>query len=175
MRDLSAFCVASLIASLVAACGSEATPPARTPAPEARTSDARPAQTSADTSQAQVAISEDIRRACGISKSEAYFSYNSAKVSAGSQGVLSKLAACFSTGPLKGREMRLVGHADPRGDEEYNLVLGDRRAQSVRRSLTALGLSEQRVSTTSRGEIDATGSYETGWAEDRRVDVVLGS
>jgi peptidoglycan-associated lipoprotein len=138
--------------------------------------DARPAAKSdGDANQAQVAIAEDIRRACGIPKSEAYFSYNSSKVGSTGQGVLSKLAACFSTGPLKGREMRLVGHADPRGDEEYNLLLGDRRAQSVRRALSGFGLSEQRVSTTSRGEIDSTGVDETGWAEDRRVDVHLGS
>ena len=87
---------------------------------------------------------------------------------------MKKLADCFSTGPLKGRELRLVGHADPRGEEEYNMVLGGRRADNVKTAIAAQGLSAAKIATTSRGKLDATGSDESSWAKDRRVDVVLG-
>jgi peptidoglycan-associated lipoprotein len=128
-----------------------------------------------DTTRSSVTIADDIARACGLSKPEAYFAFDSANLDAKARRVLGKLADCFSKGPLKGRAMRLVGHADPRGDEEYNLVLAGRRADSVRGALEQLGLPEDRMSTSSRGEMDANGSDEGSWAKDRRVDILLGS
>jgi peptidoglycan-associated lipoprotein len=71
--------------------------------------------------------------------------------------------------------MRLVGHADPRGDEEYNRVLGQRRADSVKGAIATAGLDSAKMETTSRGEDDASGTDDNGWAKDRRVDVMLGS
>ena len=71
--------------------------------------------------------------------------------------------------------MRLVGHADPRGDEEYNMVLGGRRADNVKSAIVQAGLHSSKIATTSRGEMDATGTDEAGWEKDRRVDVMLGS
>jgi peptidoglycan-associated lipoprotein len=69
--------------------------------------------------------------------------------------------------------MRLVGHADPRGGEEYNLVLGGSRADGVRTFLIDRGLAAGQVASTSRGEMDAKGRDESSWAEDRRVDIRL--
>ena len=128
-----------------------------------------------DSVQSNIAIAADIREACGISESEAYFSYDSAAVRSEDRVILKKLADCFSTGPLKNREMRLVGRADPRGDPEYNYLLGQRRADNVKSGIASSGLGEGRVATTSRGEEDASGADETGWAKDRRVDVMLGN
>jgi peptidoglycan-associated lipoprotein len=71
--------------------------------------------------------------------------------------------------------MNLVGHADPRGEEEYNMVLGGKRADNVKHFLTGVGLPDAQAMTTSRGEMDATGTDESSWAKDRRVDVVLAS
>ncbi len=126
-----------------------------------------------DGSKAAVNISEDIRRACGISEAEAKFDFDSASIRQGDAPVLDKLAQCFSTGALAGRSMRLVGHADPRGDEEYNLVLGGRRSDAVKKYLLGAGLKDAQAQTTSRGEMDAEGTDESSWANDRRVDVVL--
>jgi peptidoglycan-associated lipoprotein len=120
-----------------------------------------------------VNISEDIRNACGIAEAEARFAFDSATVQKGDLPVLDKLAICFTSGKLAGRNMRLVGHADPRGDEEYNLVLGGRRADGVKNYLVGAGLPGAQAQTTSRGEMDATGMNESGWARDRRVDIVL--
>lgn len=117
-------------------------------------------------------ISEDIRRACGIADSEAHFPFDSAKLDAAERPTLAKLAACFTSGALAGRDMQLVGHADPRGDSDYNMVLGGSRADTVKAFLTALGLTGGHIATSSRGELDASGTDERSWAEDRRVDVL---
>ncbi len=83
------------------------------------------------------------------------------------------LARCLSQGALKGRGLELTGRADPRGEPEYNMSLGESRADSVRRYLHDLGVQAERLRATSRGEIDATGTDESGWAYDRRVDIDL--
>lgn len=125
--------------------------------------------------QSTVSIADDIRKVCGIADSEARFAYDSSRVLERDRAILKKLADCFATGPLKGREMRLVGHADPRGDDEYNYLLGQRRADNVRATIVDSGMSIESISTTSRGENEATGTDEIGWAKDRRVDVLLGN
>ena len=89
--------------------------------------------------------------------------------------VLDQVASCLTTGPLRGRTAQLVGRADPRGTEEYNLGLGTRRAESVLEYLQHLGVSPGQLSQTTRGALDATGTDEAGWREDRRVDLRLAS
>ena len=162
------------------ACGSKPPPepeaPAAPPPPQPVAQQPKPAPVSNDNpNQSNLAISDEIRKACGISDAEAFFAFDSANVRPQDKAVLKKLADCFSTGPLKGRRMRLVGHADPRGDEEYNRVLGQRRADSVKGAIATAGLDSAKMETTSRGEDDASGTDDNGWAKDRRVDVMLGS
>ncbi len=162
------------------ACGSEPPPPAQSPEPVVAPPPQPPPvaanpKPDDNPNQSNINISEDIRKACGITDSEAFFAYDSANVRPQDRAVLKKLADCFATGPLKGRRMRIVGHADPRGDDEYNRVLGQRRADNVKGAIGSLGLEGGRMETTSRGEDDATGTDESGWAKDRRVDIVLGS
>lgn len=169
------FGLASII--VVAACAGEEPPPPQVPVtpPPPVTAPAAPppAVNTDDGSRSAVNISEDIRRACGINEAEAKFDFDSARIRQGDAPVLDKLVSCFTTGALAGRSMRLVGHADPRGDEEYNLVLGGRRSDSVKRYMVNAGLKDSQAQTTSRGEMDAEGTDETSWARDRRVDVVL--
>lgn len=66
----------------------------------------------------------------------------------------------------------LVGHADPRGSDAYNLALGRRRAESAARFLDSLGVRVQRLTTDSRGESErlSTEDTEEAWARDRRVE-----
>ena len=99
--------------------------------------------------------------------------FNHAAVLERDRRILHQLADCFVAGPLAGRQMRLVGHTDPRGDTDYNFVLGGRRADNVRGVLIGQGLPAARVASTSRGELEADGVAEAPWREDRRVDVVL--
>jgi peptidoglycan-associated lipoprotein len=174
MRSLL-FPLGSLI--VLAACGSDPKPVAQAPTapPPAATTPPPPEKAGDVPTRSNINISEDIRKACGITDADAYFAYDSANVRPQDQAILQKLATCFSTGALKGRTMRLVGHADPRGDEEYNMVLGGRRADNVKGAIVNAGLSSSKIATTSRGEMDATGTDEAGWEKDRRVDVMLGS
>jgi peptidoglycan-associated lipoprotein len=160
-------------------CGSEAKPPPAAPSgqTEAPKAVVAPAESTPkpddDPARGQIVISDEIKKACGITDAEAYFDFDSANVQPAAKAVLTKLAKCFADGPLKGRKMSLVGHADPRGEEEYNMVLGGKRSDNVKRLLVSVGLPENQASTTSRGEMDATGTDEAGWAKDRRVDIVL--
>jgi peptidoglycan-associated lipoprotein len=128
-----------------------------------------------DASKGNINISDEIKKACGITDAEAFFAYDSANIRPQDKAVLAKLATCFTTGPLKGREMRLVGHADNRGEDDYNMILGQKRADNVKSAIVTEGMSAAKTLTTSRGELDATGADEASWAKDRRVDIVLGS
>lgn len=132
-----------------------------------------PARTS-DTS-ASVAIDDAILRACNIRSDEAYFPFDSSKLESSDVNPLSAVAKCFTNGALKGRSLKLVGRADPRGDDEYNMVLGQSRADRVGEALYRDGLGRSQMTSTSRGDLDAKGHDESGWMRDRRVDVLLGS
>ena len=70
----------------------------------------------------------------------------------------------------------LQGHADERGSTEYNLALGQRRADSVGEYLTARGVFPEQIETISYGEERprALGSNEAAWAQNRRVEIVYG-
>src|SRR5690606_28060274 len=116
-----------LVATLSIACSKPTTPEPVTPEPEPVAAEpaAPPSEKPGDDpKQSSINISDEIKEACGLSDTEAHFGYNSANVSDKDRDVMKKLAECFTVGKLKGRTMRLVGHADPRGEPEYNMVLG---------------------------------------------------
>ncbi|MGA3119885.1 MAG: OmpA family protein [Polyangiaceae bacterium] len=164
----------------LAACGGPQAPVA-TPTPVA----AAPAVTSAGlaalppetleqaATSGSLHVSEDILRSCNLPDADAYFRFDSARLEKQDIPPLNTIAVCFTTGTLKGRSMKLVGHADPRGATGYNMSLGQSRADGVEGYLGKRGLAQAKVETTSRGAIDATGTDEAGWEHDRRVDVML--
>jgi peptidoglycan-associated lipoprotein len=96
-----------------------------------------------------------------------YFEFDSADLTPQMRDVLQRNARCLETHP--DRSVSLVGSTDPRGTEEYNLALGDRRARSVMGYLTSLGVPNARVHETSVGEEEARGTDEHSWALDRVV------
>ena len=164
-------------ASFVAGCGSDAPPPKTAAAAAPTTAAVAPttneAPKAAATSESSVAIDDQILKLCGISADEAFFPFDSSSVQQTAVKVLKEVAKCFTSGPLKGKSMSIVGHADPRGDGDYNFALGQKRADAVASYLRAVGVGQGQVSTTSRGALDATGSDEPTWAKDRRVDIKL--
>ncbi|MBA3539975.1 MAG: OmpA family protein [Deltaproteobacteria bacterium] len=89
------------------------------------------------------------------------------------RNALDQVAVCLTSGPLHGHVVMLVGRADPRGTEEYNLGLGARRAGSVSAYLKRLGVPARQLSETTRGAVDARGADEASWQADRRVDLEL--
>jgi peptidoglycan-associated lipoprotein len=122
-----------------------------------------------------VSMSDELRRACGIEDTGAApkFDFDSALLSATDRGDLDQLAKCMTTGPLAGKNVDLVGRADPRGEAEYNMNLGATRADGVKHYLAQLGVAGSRLTTTSRGALDAQGHDDATWAVDRRVDLRL--
>ena len=128
-----------------------------------------------DPNKSQIRISDEIKKACGITDSDAHFAFDSANIRPEDHRILGQLSTCFTSGPLAGRQMNLVGHTDPRGEPEYNMLLGGRRSENVKSFLVQKGMATDKVDTTSRGELDATGTDESGWLSDRRVDVMLGN
>lgn len=74
-----------------------------------------------------------------------------------------------------GVDVRIEGNCDPRGTKEYNLALGERRAQSAKKYLVNLGVDESRLSTVSWGEekLLLYGHDEISWAQNRRADFVI--
>ena len=78
---------------------------------------------------------------------------------------------------LKGNTARHVfieGHTDERGGREYNLALGQRRAEAVRRALTLLGVADSQIEAVSFGKEKPAvpGSDEEAWAKNRRAEIV---
>ncbi|MGH7298588.1 MAG: OmpA family protein, partial [Polyangiaceae bacterium] len=168
---LAAFAVAPIVA-----CGGDK--------PQPKMEDTAKATTTASTSRlpdkapdsptaSAVRISDEIVKACGISAPDAFFAFDSAHIRQEDARVLDQVATCFSSGPLKGRTVKLVGHADPRGSSDYNVTLGQSRADGVAGYIVSRGLDKAKTESSSRGAMDATGDNEPTWARDRRVDVML--
>jgi peptidoglycan-associated lipoprotein len=161
---------------LIGACGGSHPIPAQAPAASLAPVHSTP-QTSASLpntpTAANVTISSEILRACNIPDGDAYFAFDSAQLTTFDHGPLDAVATCFTRGPLANHRLSLVGHADPRGAHEYNVSLGQSRADAVGTYLADRGMRRSNEATTSRGALDAAGHDETGWAHDRRVDVML--
>jgi peptidoglycan-associated lipoprotein len=174
---LAVFVAASAIASL-AACAADQPPPKTeqtvAPTPSAAPANHLPAQAPDSPTASAVRISDEIVKACGISEPDAYFAFDSSNLRPDDAKVVDQVVACFSTGPLKGRTLKLVGHADPRGGSDYNMTLGQSRADSVAGYMIGRGLDKAKTQSTSRGAMDASGTDEPTWARDRRVDLMLG-
>lgn len=101
-----------------------------------------------------------------------YFEFDSAKLTSESIEILEQHGNFIAgNGEVT---VRLEGHADERGSREYNIALGDRRAQSVRRVLLFQGASTDQVDTVSYGEEQPAvfGHNEEAWAKNRRVELI---
>ena len=107
-----------------------------------------------------------------LSRRVIYFEYDSSNILAEDQDLLNSHAMYLSANP--GQSVTLEGHADERGSREYNIGLGDRRVQSVRRVLELQGVSPQQISTVSYGEEKPAveGHSDTAWRMNRRVEII---
>lgn len=107
-----------------------------------------------------------------------YFDYNKADLTAESRERLRSSAEWLTQAPNRSIVFRIEGNCDPRGTEEYNIGLGERRAQAAREFLVSLGVDGTRIQTVSYGEERSSGSSEgapgvrPSWANDRRDDFI---
>ena len=100
-----------------------------------------------------------------------YFDFDQSELRPEYADVLARHAAGLSNNSRT--SVRLEGHADERGSREYNIGLGERRSQSVRRMLLIQGASSAQIATVSFGEERpaAFGSDEDSWQQNRRVEI----
>ena len=107
-----------------------------------------------------------------VSSDRIFFDTDSSEVDGPDQGTLQSQAAWLSKYPDK--RITIEGHCDERGTREYNLALGERRANATKNALVALGVSTARITTVSYGKErpDAVGSDEDAYAKNRRAVTV---
>jgi peptidoglycan-associated lipoprotein len=104
---------------------------------------------------------------------DAYFGYDEAALSADAQAALTDSANWLKRNSQY--NLLIEGHCDERGTEQYNLALGDRRANQVKQFLMTLGVDGGRIRTVSYGEERPfdPGHDESAWAKNRRAHLVL--
>ena len=166
-------------------------PPATPPASEAPVPDALPrsgvpdqfqtsaaASSQADaraTTQAQVAstaLPEHLDPASAISRERSvYFAFDDSNVTSAYMPMVERHAKYLAASASLA--VRIEGHTDERGGPEYNLALGQRRAEAVARALRLLGVNGNRMEAVSYGEErpQAAGHTEADWARNRRADI----
>jgi peptidoglycan-associated lipoprotein len=106
-----------------------------------------------------------------LSKRTVYFDFDRSDIKSDDRPVIEAHAKYLSQNP--GAALTLEGHADERGSREYNVALGERRANAVRRLMGLLGASDQQMQTVSFGEEHpvALGHNESAWRQNRRVEI----
>ncbi|MEP1216190.1 MAG: peptidoglycan-associated lipoprotein Pal [Marinobacter sp.] len=102
-----------------------------------------------------------------------YFDFDTAEIKSEAREVLVAHARYLQANP--GQNVRIEGHADERGTKEYNLALGERRANAIERFLIVNGASRGQMETISYGEEKPAvmGSNDSAWAQNRRVELVF--
>ena len=107
-----------------------------------------------------------------LAKRSVYFDYDSYAVRDDGKQVVESHSGYLNKN--KGRKILIQGNTDERGGTEYNLALGQKRAEAVRKAMATLGVAEGQMEAVSLGEEKpkAMGSGEAAWAENRRADIV---
>lgn len=116
------------------------------------------------------AAGADAQGPAGVGK-VIYFDYDSFSVKPEYQGVVEQHAQFLRNG--QGRSVSLEGHTDERGSREYNLALGQKRAEAVRRAMSLLGASDAQIEAVSFGEEKpaVSGYSEDAHSQNRRVEI----
>ncbi len=107
-----------------------------------------------------------------LAKRVIYFDFDSSEIKGDGTDIVAAHAKYLANNPAA--RVRLEGHTDDRGSREYNIGLGERRAQSVRRALLLQGATEAQLSTVSYGaeRPAVAGHDEAAWAKNSRVEIV---
>ena len=120
---------------------------------------------------------EEVRKGLPEVKSQTlatvYFEFDSSTLSADAQATLKSDFEQLQQTPAVA--VRLEGHSDERGSTQYNVALGERRAQAVKTFLTSLGLPPAQLTTASYGEEKPAdpGHDEAAWSKNRRVELTV--
>jgi peptidoglycan-associated lipoprotein len=156
---------------LLAACATKSGKETAAPAPAAEQSTQNQGVTQAPVQNGpEPGSKQDFEVAAG---NTIYFAFDKYDLSSDAQATLRRQAEWLNT--YGNTTVTVEGHCDERGTREYNLALGDRRANSVKNYLVALGVSASRIQTISYGKERPAvlGSNEAAWAKNRRAVTVI--
>lgn len=121
-------------------------------------------------------IADEIRTTCelpGDVQDAPHFDFDSALLTPRGATILDAIGACLTSGGLASRHVLILGHTDPRGSRRYNEELGLARALAAKMELERVGVPTAHIAVASRGENDAHGTNDAGWARDRHIEVRL--
>ncbi len=96
-----------------------------------------------------------------------YFDFDTSRVRDDMRSALEANAECLKKNE---QPVYIIGHTDPRGTDEYNIALSDGRARAAADYLARFGIDPARFHIVPKGEADATGTDESSWPQDRRVE-----
>ncbi len=168
------YCAVVVMAVVLAACASK--PPASSADPtSASKAEAAPAtsQKSAKELEMEAQMAqEELKRQQLLSENLIYFAFDSSSVDEQSRAVIEAHSIYLMENPDV--KVALEGHCDERGTREYNLALGERRAQAVEKLMKAFGVPDGQIKTVSFGEekpVDP-GHNESAWRKNRRAELV---
>jgi len=174
MRNIKSVALIAVAAAVLSACSSpvklQETPPVveKTPTPTAP-----PADTTRDIRPVETGSVDPLNDPKGVlANRSVYFDFDSYVVRDDGKPVVENHSAYLTKN--KQRHILIQGNTDDRGGTEYNLALGQKRAEAVRKSMAALGVTDSQMEAVSLGEEKpkATGTGESVWAENRRADIV---
>ena len=102
-----------------------------------------------------------------------YFDYDQSSIRSDQRSTLERNAQLLSRYDTV--EVRLEGHCDERGTEEYNIALGQRRADSIKSFFSDYGISSFKISTVTYGEMRPVeqGHNEAAWSKNRRCEIII--
>lgn len=191
MKSVSLLLVLGLAAAVAAAssCGGNPKPAQPTPNADSAAAAAKARQDSIDAANAEAArrAAEDSARAAqqkasdsaaaasrasdevkGTLQAMIHFDYDKSNIRPDDSGILDQKVAILQAN--SGLRIRVAGHCDERGSDEYNLALGNRRAQSAKQYLVSHGIDAGRIETQSWGEERplVNGHDESAWSQNRR-------
>ncbi|HKI51951.1 MAG TPA: peptidoglycan-associated lipoprotein Pal [Geothermobacteraceae bacterium] len=165
--------MALLCLLLAAGCAKKPAPTPVEPAPSETVMPAETVSGVAETGMNESAVSESTMQQTEAVMAElqrVHFDFDQFTLSAEARDILTANAAYLQAN--SGVRVRIEGHCDERGSDEYNLALGERRAQAAKDYLESLGVAADRLETISYGEelpLDA-GHDEAAWAKNRRAE-----
>jgi peptidoglycan-associated lipoprotein len=162
------------VAGLLAACGSQEVKK-DVPVTDRTSSTTQPSGTPGSSTtgvtQPTIAANPLTDPSSALSKRSVYFEYDSNAVKDEYRGLVQAHSKYLAD--KRDSRIRIEGNCDERGSREYNIALGQRRAESVKKVMTVLGVQEARIETVSNGEEKpmAPGHDEGAWSKNRRADI----
>jgi peptidoglycan-associated lipoprotein len=159
---------------VLAACGNKPLPEAQPTSEQVGSPTSSEGANSSSSSSSTLSPEQQAMEAAKAVGVIVYFDYDRAEIKPEYVPIVAAHAKFLNGSPQ--RKVRLEGHSDERGSREYNIGLGERRAQAVRRALMLQGVNESQITTVSYGEERPAvqGGDEAAYAKNRRVELVYG-